>query len=156
MPQSVEPIDQQLEELTRQWEADPQDIDLTRRLCMLWDERFKQKRDQESLDGAYYFHHHLNDLYGGANPAVTRKMNDLQRRMLLLHIQSIEDWIAAGGPKHVTAEEANCYQQKLTQLQSDLAKLPPLSKPTVPAANPFLSPPSSREVPPTFPVGFLN
>jgi tetratricopeptide (TPR) repeat protein len=117
---SAEMIDQQLAELTPVWEGDQSSVDLTRRIARLWEDRFEQDQTEESLDGAYYYYHHGNELLGGADPAVTRKLSELQLRKLDLRIKGIEDWFAAGGDQH---DEADAYRDELSSLKQQKAEL---------------------------------
>ncbi len=117
---SAEMIDQQLGELTPQWEENQQNVDLSRRIAKLWEDRFDQHQDEESLDGAYYYYHHTNELMSSSDPAVARKMSDIQLRKLDLRIKTIEDWLAAGGDQH---EEATAYLEELAELKKQKAEL---------------------------------
>ena len=54
--------------------ADQKDADLTRRVAMgSWEERFTEREDEESLDGAWYYYGHLNVLVKGSDLGVARK-----------------------------------------------------------------------------------
>ncbi len=117
---SSEMIDQQLAELTPQWEADQRNVDLTRRIAKLWEDRFEQTPNEENLDGAYYYYHHGNGLLGGADPAVVRKLSDLQLRKIDLQSKAIEDWLAGGGDQH---EEAEAYREQLGNLKQQKAEV---------------------------------
>lgn len=117
---SADMIDQQLGELTPQWEADQTSVDLTRRIAKLWEDRFEQEQTEENLDGAYYYFHHGNELLGGADPAVVRKLSELQLRKLDLRIKGIEDWLAAGGDQH---DEADAYRDELSTLKQQKAEV---------------------------------
>jgi len=127
---SLDMIEEQLAELTPQLEANPENVDLTRRIAILWDNRFEQKQDTESLDGVFYYYHEIDRLVGGADPGVTRKLSTLSMQRVDMHIKGIEDWFAQGGDQHVTADEANAYrveldglkQQKADQLIGDARK----------------------------------
>jgi tetratricopeptide (TPR) repeat protein len=117
---SAEMIDQQLGELTPQWEANQSSVDLTRRIAKHWEERFEMDQTQESLDGAYYYFHHCNTLLGGADPAITRKLSDMDMRRLDLRAKSIEDWLAQVGEEH---EEVEAYREELKGLKEEKAKV---------------------------------
>jgi len=117
---SADMIDQQLSEITPEWEANQQSVDLTRRIARLWEDRFEQNPTEENLDGAYYYYHHGNGLLGGADPAVVRKLSDLQMRKIDLQSKGIEDWLAAGGDQH---EEADAYREQLSTLKEQKAGL---------------------------------
>ncbi len=115
---SAEMIDQQLGELTPQWEENQTSVDLTRRIAKLWEDRFDQSPTEENLDGAFYYYHHSNELLSGADPAVVRKLSDLQLRRIDLQSKAIEDWLAAGGDQH---DEADAYREQLIGLKQQKA-----------------------------------
>jgi tetratricopeptide (TPR) repeat protein len=117
---SVDMIDEQLGELTPQWEAAQDNVDLTRRIAKLWEDRFEQKQDEESLDGAYYYYHHTNELVGGSDPAVARKLANMALQRIDLRVKAIEDWLAQGGAEH---EEADAHRDELADLKKHKAEL---------------------------------
>lgn len=117
---SAEMIDDQLNELYPQWEAAQDNVDLTRRIAKLWEDRFEQKQDLESLDAALSYYNHTNGLMSGSDPAVARKLGDLHAKQLDLHIKQLEDWFAAGGDQH---EDAATYQAELDALKMQKAEL---------------------------------
>jgi tetratricopeptide (TPR) repeat protein len=124
---SAEMIDQQLAELTPQWEENQQSVDLTRRIAKLWEDRYEQQEDEESLNGAYYYYHHTNELVGGADPAVSRKLADLQLKSLDAKIKSheayiapTEAWLSGEGAGH---EEAETHRQSMEDSKQELAGL---------------------------------
>ena len=117
---SVEMIDEQLAELTPQWEAAQDNVDLTRRIAKLWEDRLEQRQDEESFNGTHYYYHHANELVGGSDPAVGRKLSNLQLQGIDMRTKSIEDWLAQGGEEH---EEAEAYKQELRDLQAQKAGL---------------------------------
>jgi len=117
---SLDMIDEQLAELTAQWEAATDNVDLSRRIAKLWEDRFEQKQDEESLNGTIYYYHHTNELVGGADPAVARKLSNLALQQIDLRTKSLEDWFAQGGDQH---EEADAYRQELNDLKKQKADL---------------------------------
>lgn len=114
----LEMIQNQLAEMTPQWEADQSNVDLSKRLAKLWDEQLEQKPDEESLNGALWYYTHVNQLVNGADPSVARRITDLQLRQLDLQIKQYEDWFAAGGDQHEDAEQ---YREHLAQLKQQRA-----------------------------------
>ncbi|MEP6671187.1 MAG: tetratricopeptide repeat protein [Chthoniobacter sp.] len=115
---SVDMIDEQLGELTPQSEAAPDNIDLMKRIAKLWEDRFEQKQDEESLNGALYYYSQTNELGGGSDPAVVRKLSTLQLQGIDLRMKSIEDWLAGDGAEH---EEAEAYKTELEDLRAQKA-----------------------------------
>jgi len=120
---SADMIDQQLAELTPEWEAANTNVDMTRRIAKLWEDRFEIEPTVENLDGAYYYFHHTNELLGGADPAVVRKLSDLQLRKIDLSAKNIEEWLAqveASGEEH---DEVPAYREELKNLKQQKAEL---------------------------------
>ena len=117
---SADMIDDQLNELYPQWEAAQDNVDLSRRIAKLWEDRFEQKEDVESLDAALSYYTHTNQLVSGSDPAVARKIGDLQTKQLDLHIKQLEDWFAGGGDQH---EDAATYRAELDALKAQKAGL---------------------------------
>ena len=117
---SADMIDDQLNELYPQWEAAQDNVDLSRRIAKLWEDRFEQKEDVESLDAALSYYTHTNELVSGSDPAVARKIGDLQTKQLDLHIKQLEDWFAGGGDQH---EDAATYLAELEALKQQKAGL---------------------------------
>ncbi|MEP6668075.1 MAG: hypothetical protein ABJF10_02920 [Chthoniobacter sp.] len=146
MPLSDEMIDRLLASLTAEWDVNNQDVDLTRRLASAWEDRFGQKRDEESLDGAYYYYHHLNKLLAESDSLVARKVIILQKQKIELRIKSIEDWLAQGGALHA---EAQAYRTELQELKMELAVLFSKPMPPGPPAKLFLDLSADRDSPPS-------
>lgn len=102
----IDMIENQLGELQPQWEADQTNVDLSKRVAKLWDERFEQKQDDESLSGAIWYYTHLNDILKGSDPAVARKLSDFGQKQTDMQIKQYEEWLGSEG-----AEEHPDYQQ---------------------------------------------
>lgn len=120
MVRDLDMIQNQLAELTPQWENDQTNVDLSKRLAKLWDEQLEQKNDDESLNGALWYYTHVNQLVNGADPGVTRRISDLQMKQLDMQIKQYEDWFAAGGDQHEDAEQ---YRETLAQLKQQRAEV---------------------------------
>lgn len=117
---SADMIDEQLNELYPQWEAAQDNVDLSRRIAKLWEDRFEQKHDLESLDAALSYYTHTNAIVSGSDPAVARKLGDLHLKQLDLQIRQLEDWFAGGGEQH---EDAAAYHAELDALKMQKAEL---------------------------------
>ena len=117
---SADMIDEQLNELYPQWEEAQDNVDLSRRIAKLWEDRFEQKQDLESLDAALSYYNHTNALVSGSDPAVARKLGDLHLRQLDLQIRQLEAWFTAGGEQH---EDAAAYHAELDTLKVQKAEL---------------------------------
>jgi tetratricopeptide (TPR) repeat protein len=109
----VDMIENQLAELQPQWEQDQSNVDLSKRIAKLWDERFEQKQDEESLSGVVWYYNFLNELLKGSDPAVARKLSDFHLRQTEMQIKQYEDWLASDG-----AEEHPDYQHHRDQLDA--------------------------------------
>ena len=113
---SVEMIDEQLTELHTEWEANQTNADLSRRIARLWEDRFEQTNDEESLDGALFYYGHANQLTSGTDPAVARRLSDLQMKKLDVRINVLEKWFTEGGDQH---DDAATYQAELETLRRE-------------------------------------
>ena len=113
---STEMINDQLNELYPQWEANQENSDLTRRIAKLWEDRFELEGDEESLDGAIGYYAHANQITSGTDPAVARRLSDLQMRKLDVRIDVLEKWFTDGGDQH---EDAATYQAELDTLKRE-------------------------------------
>ena len=113
---STEMINDQLNELYPQWEANQENTDLTRRIARLWEDRFEQEGDEESLDGAIFYYSHANTLMSGTDPAVARKLSDFQMKKLDVRIDVLDKWFTEGGDQH---EDAATYQAELETLKRE-------------------------------------
>jgi len=117
---STEMIDAQLAELQPQWDEDKSNVDLTKRIAKLWEDRFDQEGDQDSFTGVHYFYHHANELLSGSDPLVARKLSELQLKQIDLHIKPLEEWFANGGDEH---EDAPAAREQLNELKKQKAGL---------------------------------
>jgi tetratricopeptide (TPR) repeat protein len=120
-------IENQIGELTPEWENDQSNVDLSKRIAKLWEERLEYKNDEETLQGAIWYYDHVNKLVNGSDPAVARKLSDLHFKHTDLALveqeakaKEIEDWLASGGEQH---EEAPQYREELAQLQQSIVEL---------------------------------
>ena len=57
------------------------------------------------MQGAVYFYNHTNDLVHGTDPGVSRKLSDLQLRVIEDRIHSLQEWLASGGDQHPDAQQ---------------------------------------------------
>jgi len=105
---SVEMIDQQLGELGPEWDQAQDNVDLTRRIARLWEDRFEQEQDEESLNGALYYYHHINTLLSGSDPSIVRKLSELKLKQLDLNMKPLEAWLAEWG----TSEHEDVVQAR--------------------------------------------
>ncbi len=113
---NTETLNAEIAELYPQWEKDQQNVDLSRRLARLWEDRYELEQDGESIEGALYFYAHTNQLTAGSDPAVARRYTDLQLKRLDSRIRTLEEWFAAGGDQHPDAAQ---YRQELDDLIRD-------------------------------------
>jgi tetratricopeptide (TPR) repeat protein len=116
---SLEMTESQIAEVTPQWDTHQDGVDLTRRLAKLWEERYEYKQDAESLHGTLYFFRHANTLLNGSDPAIARRIADLELKEVdtgikehEAHVKELEDWLAAGGEHH---EDAPQFRQQLEE-----------------------------------------
>jgi len=101
-----EMIDQQLAELYAQWQDKQDNVDLSRRIAGL----YEQKSD---LPNALEWYHYTSNLTRGTDPTILRKISDLELRSLDHSIAEFEKWVAEN-PEH---EETPRVQQDLEGLR---------------------------------------
>ena len=101
---SMEMIDQQIAEVTAEWEKNQEGVDLSRRLAKLWEDRFESQGDLESLNGAIYFYNHTSEILSGSDPGMARKLSDLQMKHTEMNIKDYETWLAEHGETEHAAE----------------------------------------------------
>ena len=106
-------IDAQLAELHPVWEADTTHVDNSKRMAKLWEERHEVGATEDTLQNAIYFYHHTNEVLGGSDPGIQRKLSDLQMKQTdeqIAHhdasIVEIETWLAAN------ADDPDADQQR--------------------------------------------
>ncbi len=115
----VNMIDAQLAELSQKYEEQPESVDIVRRIAMLCEQKFSVTDAGEDLDQAIQWYSYANDLTKGADPAIGRKLTDMQMRRQDADIKALEDWFAAGGDQH---EEAAQYREQLDGLKQAKAE----------------------------------
>lgn len=115
----VNMINNQLGELYPQYEQQPENVDLVRRIAQLHDQRQQQTEKVEDLAEAVQWFAYLNDLLKSGDPNIQRKLSDLQFRQLDQSIKALEDWFAAGGDQHEDAEQ---YRTQLEDLKRQKAE----------------------------------
>lgn len=108
---SEEMIDQQLVELYARAEQEPQNVDVARKIAAL----FEQKGEIES---AVWWYGNAAELTKHTDPAIERKLSELQLRVLQDAIKSREEFLAAE-PEH---SEAQNYKAELEQLKAQYAE----------------------------------
>lgn len=102
MAQTGESIDQQIEETYARHEAEPQSVDLARRLGVL----YEQKRD---IENAIAWFQYAADLTKGTDAALVRKVSDLQRSRADEEIAAHEKFLAeqsSDAPDYAARSEA--------------------------------------------------
>ena len=112
----VATIDAQLAELSQQYEANPQHVDVVRQIAQLMELKLEQTGASEDLDGAVQWYSYCDQLLGGSDPALSRKYSDLRLKQLDQSIKSFEEWFAAGGDTHPDAEQ---YRKQLADMKME-------------------------------------
>lgn len=108
---SVEMIDMQLVELYEQWDKQPENTDVARRIAGL----FEQK---DELDSALWWYNKALELTKGTDPAIARKVSDIELKLIDVSIEERENFLAAA-PDHELAPQ---YQQELEELKKQRAE----------------------------------
>lgn len=108
---SEDMIDQQLVELYARAEQEPQNVDVARKIASL----FEQKGELES---AIWWYNTASELTKRTDPAIERKLSDLQLKGITQAIASREEFLA-GAPDH---PDASRCREELEQLKSQHAQ----------------------------------
>jgi tetratricopeptide (TPR) repeat protein len=113
MAQTGESLEQQIEETYTRHQAEPQSVDLARRLGVL----YEQKQDTEN---AIAWFQYAAGLTNNADASLTRKVSDLQRTKADAEIAAHENFLAAHGPE---APEYAAHSEALAQAKKERADL---------------------------------
>lgn len=108
---SEEMIDQQLVELYARAEQEPQNVDVARKIAVL----FEQKGE---IENAVWWYGNAAELTKHTDSAIERKLSELQLKVLEDAIKSREEFLAAA-PDH---EDAEAYRNELQQLKAQRAE----------------------------------
>ena len=85
---SAESLEQQIDEVFARHEAEPQNVDLAKRLGLLHDQK-------DDLDGAIAWYQYAVDLTGTADPSLVQKIADLRIRQFDRQIREDERYLGA-------------------------------------------------------------
>jgi tetratricopeptide (TPR) repeat protein len=121
---SVEMIDDLLHEMYPRWEAQQDNLDLSRRMAKLWEERLEQVQDLSSLEGALYYYQHAHDLAQGGDPSIARKIAELESKRLDLEVRQLEEKLAQGAGDDIAAWQAEleAARKRKAEMQLEAAR----------------------------------
>ena len=124
----VDMLDAQLAELYPEWEANQQNVDLSRRIAKLYEDKYELVPDADTLNSALWYYTHTNSLLSGSDPAVARKMSDLEFKNIDAQIKAHEDYIGPteawlAGEEGTTHQEAESYRQAVADSKEQLEEL---------------------------------
>jgi tetratricopeptide (TPR) repeat protein len=100
-----ESLDQQITEVYAQHEAEPQNVDLAKRLGALHDQK-------EDLEGAIAWYQYAVDLTNKADPGLVRKVSDLKMKHLERRIRHDEEYLVQHG------SDDPSFAEKLAELET--------------------------------------
>ncbi len=100
-----ESLEQQINETYARHEAEPQNIDLAKRLGVLHDQK-------EDLDGAIAWYQYAVDLTNRSDPGLVRKVTDLKMKKLQRQIREDEQYLAQHG------SGAELFAEKTAELEA--------------------------------------
>ena len=97
-----EQISQQITELYPQFEADQNNVDVARRIALLYEQWFEAavasadpaEETDSYLDNSIWFYTHTNAILAGGDPNIARKCSDLEFRKMERRMKALEDWLA--------------------------------------------------------------
>jgi len=105
MQLSDESLEQQIDEVFAQHEAEPQNVDLAKRLGLLHDQK-------DDLDGAIAWYQYAVDLTNRSDPGLVRKVADLKMKQLDRQIREDEQYLAEHGKNDAQ------FPEKMAQLEA--------------------------------------
>ena len=97
-----EQISQQITELYPQFEADQNNVDIARRIALLYEQWFEAavasadpaEETDSYLDNSIWFYTHTNAILAGGDPNIARKCSDLEFRKMERRMKALADWLA--------------------------------------------------------------
>ena len=97
-----EQISQQITELYPQFEADQNNVDVARRIALLYEQWFEAavasaepaEETDSYLDNSVWFYTHTNAILAGGDPNIARKCSDLEFRKMERRMKALVDWLA--------------------------------------------------------------
>jgi tetratricopeptide (TPR) repeat protein len=90
-------------------------------MAKLYEDRYLIEDDAESMSAAIYYFQHTNDVLKGTDPAVARKLSELQMKQLENSIKALEDWLEAYAEQ--SPDDAVKAQEDLAGLKAQQADL---------------------------------
>src|ERR1700687_4404698 len=112
-------LDQQIAEIYQSHQAEPQNVDLARRLGALNEEK-------NDLESAISWYQYAADLTSGSDPGLVRKVSDLKMKWAEKEIAEHEQFLSAHGADdklHAKrAEELKAAKKKRAELLMDEAR----------------------------------
>jgi tetratricopeptide (TPR) repeat protein len=120
-----EQISQQAAETYALWESQQTNVDLSKRLAVLYEQWFEviganngpaEEADQQ-LDTSLWYYSHTNSLLNGGDPNIARKCSDLELKKKERRIKVLEDWLASVEDR--THPEVMPYVDELSALISE-------------------------------------
>lgn len=117
-------IDSQIQELGEQYNENPQNVDVSRRIAALYDQRQQLTSSSEDLANAVQWYGYTNELAKGSDPSVARKLSDLQMKQVEMRIKELQEWLTQYGEENehapgVRDELEGLHRQKAETLISE-------------------------------------
>jgi tetratricopeptide (TPR) repeat protein len=120
MALSEKSLEEQIEETYAQHQAEPQNIDLARRLGALHEQK-------EDLENAIRWYQYAANLTSGSDAGIVRKVSDLQNKRAEREIAGHEEFLQTSGPQDeryaARSEALLLAKQKRAELLIDAARL---------------------------------
>ncbi|MDP9004364.1 MAG: hypothetical protein M3N12_06180 [Verrucomicrobiota bacterium] len=93
MALSGESLEQQIEETSARHQAEPQSVDLARKLGSLYEQK-------EEVENAVAWYQYAADLTSGSDAGIVRKVSDLQTKRSEREIAGLEEFLRTHGPEN--------------------------------------------------------
>jgi len=121
---TAEQISQQVGEAFPQWQENPDNVDLSRRIATLYEQWFETcvanaspaDESEGYLDNAIYFYTHTDAVLTGGDPNIARKCSDLKFKKMERRIAVLEEWLGQVDPD---LPDARPYVDELNELRRE-------------------------------------
>ena len=139
---TTEQVAQQVGEIYPDWEENQSNLDLSRKLAVLYEQWFEAAMAERApddqaegfLDYTIWYFNHVDRLMNGGDPNIVRKCADLQLRKAERRIRVLESWLAHVNPNDPDAqpyiEELNQLRKHREESALDVAKKRAADNPT--------------------------
>jgi len=110
---SEDMIENQLYELGQQYEENPNNIDVVKRIAGLYEQKGE-------LEQAVTWYEYAKEITSGSDPVFVRKAGELRSKMVDVKIKELHDWLQQAGDEHPESERVKGELEELRRSQAEL------------------------------------